>query len=88
MLLLPCLGRILQFYLEYGIERMKTMAEIYKETFKSNFAQTTRDDALVVLDKIRREHPQSSGWQEIEAYVEQSPEGLWRAVRKHVKYTV
>ncbi len=62
------------------------MTKIYEETFKSNFAQTTRNDALVVLDNIRSEHPQSAGWHEIEAYVEQSPEGLWRAVRKHAKY--
>ena len=62
------------------------MEKIYEETFKSNFAQTTRDDALVVLDKIRSAHPQSAGWYESEAYVEKSPEGLWRAVRKHAKY--
>ena len=62
------------------------MTKIYEETFKSNFAQATRADALVVLDKIRRAHPESAGWHESEGYVEQSFEGLWRAVRKHAKY--
>ena len=59
---------------------------IYRETFKSNFAQCTEGDALGQLEKIRRQHPESHGWRELNAFVEQDPvTGLWRAVRVHEK---
>lgn len=58
----------------------------FEETFKSPFERDTQAGALQVLEAIRAEHPASSGWVEETAYVEQLPNGKWRAVRKHAKY--
>lgn len=60
--------------------------KIYEETFKSPFEKDSRADALKVLDAIRDAHPTTYGWVEIDGYVEQLPNGKWRAVRRHAKY--
>ena len=46
----------------------------------------TEDDALRVLDDIRSIHSSDYGWVEIKGFVEQLPNGKWRAVRHHVQY--
>lgn len=60
--------------------------KVYEETFISPAHQLTKGDALNVLCKIRSCHPESSGWVEIDGFVEQLPNGYWRAVRHHAKY--
>lgn len=57
----------------------------YKETFVSPFEKETKGDALRVLDAIRSAHSSAYGWREIEGFVEQLPNGKWRAVRVHEK---
>lgn len=61
-------------------------AKIFEEIFVSPFEKKSKSDALKVLDSIRRAHPASSGWVEIEGFVEQKFNGLWHAVRHHAKY--
>ena len=61
------------------------MMAIYTETFVSPFEKNTKSDALKVLEAIRQTHDSAHGWVEIEGYVEQLPNGKWRAVRKHEK---
>ena len=65
---------------------MNGKAKVFEETFTSPFEKDTEADALMVLDKIRDEHPSTSGWSEFEAYVEHLSNGKWRAVRHHAKY--
>lgn len=64
---------------------MMTRGDYFEETFKSPFPRT-KEDALKELEEIRKNHPASSGWEELAGYVEPFPrrEG-WRAVRKHRK---
>ena len=59
---------------------------VYQENFKSPFLKDTESEAQKVLDEIRLAHPASKGWEEIEAYVEQMPNGKYRAVRNHALY--
>ena len=63
-----------------------TREPIYHETFVSPFEKDTEGDALRVLDAIRECHPASSGWVEIRGFVEQLPNGKFRAVRVHEQY--
>ncbi len=63
----------------------KEFREPFKETFKSPFDKDTREEAEEVLDKIRASHPATSGWEEIEAHIEELPNGKYRAVRTHQK---
>lgn len=56
-----------------------------RETFLSSGNSLTKGDAQRVLQQIRDAHPASSGWVEIDGYVEQLPNGKWRAVRVHEK---
>lgn len=65
-----------------------TKEQIFEETFISPFEKDTEIDALKVLDDIRKEHDASQGWVERNAYVEQLPNGKWRAVRQHAKFSV
>lgn len=60
--------------------------KVYEETFISPANQLTKGDALKVLNSIRSCHPESSGWVEIDGFVEQLPNGSWRAIRHHVQY--
>lgn len=60
---------------------------VYQETFISPFEKETKGDALRVLTQIRECHPASAGWEEIDGFVEQLPNGKWRAVRHHRKST-
>lgn len=62
-----------------------TGRKIFQETFISPFQKETEGDALKTLEAIREAHPESSGWFEIDGFVEQLPNGKWRAVRKHEK---
>ena len=56
---------------------------VFIETFRSNAFFPTREDAIKVLDEIRREHPEERGWRELDAGVEQTDNGEWYAWRKH-----
>ncbi len=60
--------------------------KVYEETFKSPFEKDSRESALRVLTAIRAAHPAVCGWVEIDGYVEQLPNGKWRAVRHHAQY--
>lgn len=57
----------------------------FKETFKSPFEKDTYDEALGVLNEIRKVHSIANGWTEIDAYIETLPNGKYRAVRIHQK---
>lgn len=57
----------------------------FRETFVSPFEKETRADALRVLQAIREAHPASSGWVELNGYVEELPNGKYRVVREHEK---
>ena len=59
--------------------------ERFHEIFKSPFEKNTREEAMRVLDEIRAAHPASHGWREINARIEQLPNGKYRAVREHEK---
>lgn len=58
---------------------------IFEETFVSPFEKESREEAFMVLNEIRKAHPAESAWEEISAWVEQLPNGKWRAVRHHKK---
>lgn len=58
---------------------------IFEETFVSPFEKDTKEEAYVVLQKIREAHPAEKGWEEIRGFTEQLPNGKWRAVRHHRK---
>ena len=60
--------------------------KVFEETFVSPFQKEKKSDALRVLDAIRICHSSLFGWVEIEGFVEQLPNGKWRAVRHHAKY--
>lgn len=60
--------------------------KVFEETFVSPFQKETKGDALRVLEAIRSEHNSSHGWVEFEGFVEQLPNGKWRAVRHHAQY--
>ena len=58
----------------------------YEEVFKSpSETAGSIDHALKVLDEIRKAHPASKGWVELNAYIEQVSGGRYRAVRHHAK---
>lgn len=57
----------------------------FHEVFKSPFEKETEGAALDVLQEIRKAHPASKGWVELNSYVEHLPNGKWRAVREHAK---
>lgn len=59
------------------------MAKIYREVFVSPAEMETQGDALKVLQSIRDAHSEKYGWHEIRGFVEQLPNGKWRAVREH-----
>ena len=62
--------------------------KVFEENFFSPTHQPSKEEAETVLDNIRKSHPEKDGWVEFEAFVEQiPPEGLWRAVRHHAKYS-
>lgn len=64
---------------------MATCKYSSEEIFKSPFEKETEGDALDDLQEIRKKYPASSGWVELNAYVEKLPNGKWRAVRHHAK---
>ena len=57
----------------------------YEETFRSPFARPTRDSAREVQDAIRAEHNSAYGWAELEAWIDETPQGFV-AVRRHAQY--
>ena len=57
----------------------------FRETFCSPFGKDSKEGAERVLDAIRKSHPASSGWKEINSYTEQHSDGKWYAVRIHEK---
>ena len=65
---------------------MNGKRKTFEEFFVSPFEKETESDALQVLYSIRASHPATSGWVELTGYVEQLPNGKWRAVRHHAKY--
>lgn len=58
----------------------------FEERFVSPFQKETRSDALGVLEAIRNAHSPAYGWIELEGFVEQLPNGKWRAVCHHAQY--
>ncbi len=58
---------------------------MYAEVFRSPFEQSTKEEAMRVLNKIRDAHPEGSGWHEVRGYVEKLPNGKYRAVREQTK---
>lgn len=65
---------------------LSNKTKVFEEIFISPFHKSTKGDALKVLDSIRSSHPESSGWVEIDGFVEKLPDGSWRAVRRHAQY--
>ena len=65
---------------------MTIAKEVYREVFVSPFEKDTEGEALKVLQSIRESHPAICGWKEIRGFVEQLPNGKYRAVREHAKY--
>ena len=66
----------------YVLQKGEDM-NVFIETYRSNAFFPTREDALKVLDEIRREHPEEKGWREIDAGVDQIENGMWYAWRRH-----
>ena len=48
---------------------------IFEETFVSPFEKDTQEEALAVLNEIRKAHPTEKGWEEIRGFTEQLPNG-------------
>ena len=66
---------------------MKTKKKkFHEETFISPFEKDSEQEALQVLDDIRKQFSAKDGWEEIDGYAELLRNGKWRAVRKHVQY--
>ena len=61
---------------------------IFRETFISPFEKNTKGEAYRILEAIRDAHPANYGWVEIHGFVEQLPNGKWRAVRVHEKHSI
>ena len=61
---------------------------LYSEVFKSPFEKDTPEEALKVLEQIRKTHPAEVGWVEFDAYVQPLSNGKYIAVRNHAKYTL
>ena len=57
----------------------------YEETFRSAFPKPTKELAEKVLDSIREVHDSAHGWLELDARIEETPEGFI-AVRHHAQY--
>lgn len=57
----------------------------FEETFMSP-EYDTKGHALWKLGKVREEFTPLSGWIEFDGFVEQLPNGKWRAVRHHALY--
>ena len=66
---------------------MNDKTKVFEEVFRSPFEKETESDALKVLQAIREVHDEAHGWVEILARAEQLPNGKWRAVRHHAKYS-
>lgn len=60
--------------------------KVYEETFTSP-EKDSESAALYTLRNIRICHSTDHGWIELSGYVEQLPNGKWRAVRHHAKYS-
>ena len=60
--------------------------KVLEETIVSPFEKESKDDALKVLEEIRKVHDSRHGWFEVIGTVEQLPNGKWRAVRRHAQY--
>lgn len=71
-----------QYFLNFNSKGDITMSN-YTETFVSPFEKETKGEALRVLQSIRDVHSVEYGWVELEGFVEQLPNGKWRAVRVH-----
>ena len=67
-------------------EYLNGLRKTFEEVFVSPFEKENEADALRVLLAIRAAHPEQYGWYEIDGYVEQLPNGKWRAVRHHAQY--
>ena len=57
----------------------------YEETFISPVALSTEESAQRVLDAIRAQHSKENGWIELDARIDETPEGFV-AVRHHAQY--
>lgn len=55
----------------------------YEETLKSPFGQATKEDALKILERYRKNYPVQHGWFEIDAGITQEKDGRWYAWRHH-----
>ncbi len=61
--------------------------KVFEETFESPAHLRTEEQALQVLDDIRKAHPSSDGWVEFAGYVSKNSfNGMWQAIRLHAKY--
>jgi len=67
-------------------ETMNGKQKVFEETFESPFEKDTENDALEVLNKIRRTFSELYGYYEVKGFAEHLPNGKWRAVRHHAKY--
>lgn len=57
----------------------------FEEIFRSPFARPTRESAEQVLESIRDAHNSAHGWVELDARIEETPNGFI-AVRHHAQY--
>lgn len=58
---------------------------VFEETYRSSYANPTKESAQKVLDSIRAEHDSAHGWVELDARLEETPQGFI-AVRHHAQY--
>ena len=67
-------------------ETMNGKKKVFEETFVSPFSRRTQEEALGVLEEIRKQHSEDSGWHEIYGNAKQLSNGKLVAVRHHAKY--
>ena len=56
---------------------------MYREKYVSAFKPTSLEVANRILDAIREEHPESSGWKEIFSSITPLPDGTYEIMREH-----
>lgn len=59
--------------------------KVYEEVFKGPHAYESMAEAEKKLEAIRKAHPESSGWHELESGIDQTEEG-WTVYRHHAQY--
>ena len=70
---------------EAGRKEIERMTRDLKSV--ANVEYVPREKALKVLQAIRAAHSATYGWKEIRGYVEELPNGKYRAVREHAQYS-